>query len=558
MPRRPAPPSARQVAFLVLRAVHRGGYADVELDRELRRKSQLSDADRRLVTQLVYGCTRQMRALDAIVDRLAAKPAAAQPADLRTILHLGLYQLGYLRQVPPFAAVRETVELAKRNGLAGLAGFANGLLRNYQRQLAAMGEGEFDPALDLESGPPGPDEAPESPAAFRARLARSPLGFPLPADPVQALALRYSYPDWIVQTWHDRLGLAEAERLCRWFDRPPAVDLRVNRLRVSVAEVAAAVTAAGAVVEPVAIAPEALRICGWRRSGESGESSSETHRDRGEGAGDPGRDNPARVPSKIQALPGYAEGWWTVQDASAQVVSRLLDPQPGERVADICAAPGGKTTHIAELMGDRGEVWAIDRTASRLRRLGQTVRRLGLRSVRALAGDSSAADWTQFEPVDLAGRSKKSQPEAARSEGSQADPSPPSNAPPAIPDWGDRLLLDAPCSGLGTLHRRADARWRQTPDKVRELAALQAALLDRGAAWVKPGGVAVYATCTLHEPENGAIVRDFLARHPNWTLDPPERDSSLGAFVTPEGWLELWPHRTGSDGFFAARLRRSR
>ncbi|MBD2063532.1 methyltransferase domain-containing protein [Trichocoleus sp. FACHB-6] len=220
--------------------------------------------------------------------------------------------------------------------------------------------------------------------------------------------------------------------------------------------------------------------------------------------------------SKIEKLPGFSEGWWTVQDSSAQLVSYLLDPQPGEVVIDACAAPGGKTTHIAELMGDNGAVWACDKTASRLRKLKENAERLGLQSIQIQLGDSRSL--TQFI------------------------------------NTGDRVLLDAPCSGLGTLHRHADARWRQTPDTVRELSQLQGELLDQVATWVKPGGILVYATCTLHPLENEGVIHSFLERHQEWQISPPNPNSPFSAFSTPAGWIKVWPHRHQMDGFFMVRL----
>ena len=220
----------------------------------------------------------------------------------------------------------------------------------------------------------------------------------------------------------------------------------------------------------------------------------------------------------IQQLPGFQEGWWMVQDSSAQLVSLYLDPQPGEVVIDACAAPGGKTLHLAELMQDRGTIWACDRYPARLKKLQANLDRLGFTSIQICSGDSRTLH--QFT------------------------------------GQGDRVLLDAPCSGLGTLHRHADARWRQTPDTVKELVTLQTELLEQTSRWVKPGGILVYATCTLNPIENEAIVETFLAHNPDWHLEPPSRDSLLAQFSTPQGWLKTLPHHHQMDGFFMARLQR--
>ncbi|HCF29558.1 MAG TPA: 16S rRNA (cytosine(967)-C(5))-methyltransferase [Cyanobacteria bacterium UBA11049] len=456
----------RQLAFIALRSVHRGAYADAALDRVLR-QTDLNAADRRLVTELVYGSVRRMRSLDAAIDQLATKKADRQPPDLRAILHLGLYQLRYLTQIPAAAAVNSTVDLAKKNGFSGLTGFVNGLLRQYIR---------------LQNDELKHDSIEHS--ALSIDRSKDPLQ--LPENPVERLGILHSYPDWIVEVWLKQFGLAQTEQLCQWFNQPPAIDLRVNPLRSSIDTVEAAMREQRVSVSRLPHLPQALRLTGSIGA--------------------------------IQNLPGFSEGWWTVQDSSAQLVSHLLDPQPGEVVIDACAAPGGKTTHIAELMQDKGTVWASDRAANRLRKLKENAARLQLRSIQICVGDSRSL--------------------------------------PQFKNTGDRVLLDAPCTGLGTLHRHADARWRQTPQTVEELSLLQRELLEQTSTWVKPGGVLVYSTCTLHSQENEQVVQAFLANHPEWQISPPTPNSTIATFATSAGWLEVLPHQHQMDGFFMVRLRK--
>ncbi|MEC4895039.1 MAG: 16S rRNA (cytosine(967)-C(5))-methyltransferase [Oscillatoria sp. PMC 1051.18] len=441
----------RQLAFVALRDIYlRGAYSEIALNRVLA-KSNLSAADRGLLTELVYGVVRRQRSLDAIIDQLGKKKANQQPPDLRIILHIGLYQLRYLAQIPDSAAVNTTVELAKENKFSRLAGVVNGLLRQYLR-LAAHG--------------------------------KDPLTLPEAIAP--RLGILYSFPDWIVENWLAQWGFAETEQLCAWFNQPPTIDLRVNILRTSLEEVSSALIAAGINVASVPNLPQALRITG--------------------GAG------------KIQDLPGFQEGWWTIQDSSAQLVSYLLDPQPEDVVIDACAAPGGKTTHIAELMADRGTIWACDAGAKRLAKVAENAQRLQLQSLRCKTGDSR--DFPEF--INSA----------------------------------DRVLVDAPCSGLGTLHRRSDLRWRQTPSKIQELAKLQGELLDSAASWVKPEGILVYATCTLNKLENEVAIASFCDRHPDWKIDLPVANSPVVSFATDSGWIKILPHQQQMDGFFMVKLKR--
>jgi 16S rRNA (cytosine967-C5)-methyltransferase len=298
--------------------------------------------------------------------------------------------------------------------------------------------------------------------------------------PVEQLGTLHSYPDWIVQVWFDQFGLEDTAKLCEWMNQPPRIDLRVNTLKTNIEQVESAIAGS----QRIANVPNALRL-------------------------------PSNA-GAIQNLPGYAEGWWIVQDSSAQLVSYLVDPHPGEIVADACAAPGGKTLHLAELMQDQGTVWAIDKTASRLKKLQQNIDRLGVTSIQILTSDSRNVP-------DLKGKC-------------------------------DRVLVDAPCSGLGTLNRHADARWRQTPESAAELAQLQQEILTEAASWLKPQGVLVYSTCTLNPLENELVIEKFLNQHPNWAIEQPTHPALI-ALTSQQGWIKVLPHCHNMDGFFMVRLK---
>lgn len=439
----------RQVAFNAVRnVIVKGAYAEVALDRAFSQAS-LSPQDYGLVSELVYGIVRRQRTLDALIDQFASKPTSQQPPKLRLILQLGFYQLRYLTQVPPSAAVDTSVELAKSNGLGKLSGVVNGILRQYLRQQDTIGD---------------------------------PLQ--LPDNPIEKLGVQHSFPDWLIQLWCDEFGEATADQLGAWFNQSPSIDLRINPLQTTRTAVETALTQANLNYSPLPWLPLSLRLAS--------------------GVG------------KIEKLPGFTEGWWTVQDWSAQLVSYLLSPQAGETIIDACAAPGGKTTHIAELMQDQGKIWACDRAANRLKKVTKNAQRLSLQSIATLVGDVRAL--------------------------------------PQFDNTADRVLIDAPCSGLGTLHRRTDLRWRQTPDNLVALATLQQEILRAGAKWVKPNGVLVYATCTINPLENEAVIEAFLSDHPQWKIAPPPANFPATALVSPNGWLKIMPTEHNSDGFFMVRL----
>lgn len=443
---------SRQLAWQVLQAVAAGAYADAALERELaslaRAGGGLSPADRALATEIAYGAIRQRLLLDGWIDALGKVSALRQPPALRWLLHVGLYQLLFSDRVPAAAAVSTTVALAKRVGLGRLAPVVNGLLRSLlRRRERQAGQEPWD-------------------------------GLPLPAEAAAALALRRSLPPWLSAELLGWLPPQRAEAFALACNAAPALDLRANPLRTSRDELLARFTAAGVAARALPGAPHGLTLL--------------------ERVGD------------LRDLPGYAEGLWCVQDRSAQAIAPLLEAQPGQRILDACAAPGGKSTHLAELIGDRGEVWALDRSEARLRRLDRNAERLGLTCIRSLALDATALAE-------------------------------------AKPHWGgsfDRLLLDAPCSGLGTLARHPDARWRITPEAIDGLVTLQRQLLEALLPLLAPGGRLVYATCTVEPRENGGLIHGLLQAHPAWSL------------LQERQW---WPEppegeRGGGDGFYAAVL----
>jgi 16S rRNA (cytosine967-C5)-methyltransferase len=454
-PGNPEGVASRRIAWRVLQAVAAGAYADAALERELA-GSNLAPLDRALATELAYGAIRQRRLLDGWIDAQARVPALRQPPPLRWLLHVGLYQLLFSDRVPAAAAVSTTVELAKRGGLARLAPVVNGILRGVLRTRSRA-------QAPLPSGQEG---QPSLPAW---------LGLALPADPAASLALRRSLPEWLAADLLRWLPPERAEAFAEAANGSPPLDLRVNSGRITPEALRAAFAAVGVVAEPVAEAPLALTL-------------------------------PERC-GDLRGLPGFQEGQWCVQDRHAQAVVPLLDPQPGERILDACAAPGGKTTQIAACLKERGEVWAVDRSEPRLRRLVENAKRMGEATIDTLAAD--AAELASLRPEWR--------------------------------DHFDRILLDAPCSGLGTLARHADARWRVDLANIDELVDVQSRLLEGLAPLLLPGGHLVYATCTVHPRENGERVRHFLDQRPDWRL------------LEERQW---WPGRDGGDGFYAALMQR--
>ncbi len=306
-------------------------------------------------------------------------------------------------------------------------------------------------------------------------------------DPAAWLAAAYSLPDWLAAQWLEQFPLAEATALAAASLEPPLLTLRVNTLRTTQLELLALFAAQGIAAEPCRYAPEGIQLL-------------------------------ARC--FIPDLPGFGEGLFAVQDQASQLVAHLLDPQPGESVLDVCAAPGGKATHLAQLMQDQGRLVATDLNQRKVRKIEQNAVRLGIGCLQVEVADALQAGYQQGRQFD-------------------------------------RILLDAPCSGLGVIRRNPEAKWRLQPADFIRFAERQRQLLQQVAPLVRPGGQLVYATCSTSLQEDEAVVEDFLSRHPQFVVEngaqllPAWRE-----LFTADGHLRTWPHRQGCDGFFSARLKR--
>jgi 16S rRNA (cytosine967-C5)-methyltransferase len=505
------PSKARTCAYTVLRRVfERGAYADLALRAEAR---ELDARDRALAMRLSYGAVQRRGTLDYLIERLAERPLKRLDASVLAALRLGLYELLYLGGAPDHAVVADAVELAKVGGTkaahhGGRAeGRGHGLVNAVLRRATRDGAALLDELDD-----------------------RTPEG----------AALKHSHPEWIARLWWDQLGAEDARALLAFDNQPAELALRVNTLVAEPASVAAQLRQAP---RPVAVhtdpaIPEALVLDG---------------------------------PWDAYGSPQWRAGAVLTQSRGAMLPARALAPERGERVLDLCAAPGGKTTHLAALMGGSGEVVAVERNPRRAADLQRTVVRLHAQEcVRVVLGDAARPLEKVAQPQKQASPPGAGWPPKGVAESRGA----------AWPLQGvaqsfDRVLVDPPCSGLGTLQARADLRWRVTPEDLAALARRQAAILAAGAAAVRPGGVLVYSTCTISATENERQISAFLESNPDFALDDLGAELCDGQRIcrgreTPAssgqhprlfgrrlgGCVLTLPHRDRTAGFFIARLRR--
>ncbi|TAH60801.1 MAG: 16S rRNA (cytosine(967)-C(5))-methyltransferase RsmB [Methanosarcina mazei] len=302
------------------------------------------------------------------------------------------------------------------------------------------------------------------------------------------LSVFYSHPEWIVRKWIKDYGMEFTEALLKANNETPPFTIRCNRLRIDKKELMAVLLDEGIECTVGSYNEEAIHIKGT---------------------------------SSIEDKESFRKGYYQVQDESSMLVAHIIDPKPGDKILDMCSAPGGKTAHIAELMENRGEIIARDIHRHKLRLVEQNCGRLGVSIVRTELHDAMVPDGDSIEKFD-------------------------------------KVLLDAPCSGLGVMRRKPDLRWKKEPENFRDLAEMQKKMLKMASGYVKPGGKIIYSTCTLNKAENLEVVRNFLANNRRFRLESiigqvPEKLKHESAY---EGYLELYPNVHGTDGFFIAKMER--
>jgi 16S rRNA (cytosine967-C5)-methyltransferase len=315
------------------------------------------------------------------------------------------------------------------------------------------------------------------------------LQIPVNLPTAQSIALTYSHPEWMVKRWIHQFGEDETRRICESNNNPPHTSIRVNRKQTSPEQLIAQLNEQGYSATRSAIAPDGIIV---------------------EGGGN------------MAMTPWYNEGAISIQDESSMLVARIVDPQPGMKVLDCCAAPGGKTTHMAELMNDQGTIIAFDIHEHKKQLIDAQAKRLDLHIVQARVGDARELSHLLAEHTF------------------------------------DRILLDAPCSGLGVIRRKPDLKWAKLESDIREIRTIQSSILHQIHNLLKPGGLLVYSTCTTEYEENQAIINEFLAEHPDFSLDNSitQQLPSMAPRLVGEGMLQILPHHYQSDGFFITRLRK--
>lgn len=426
----PSDLTPRDAAFDSLLACERHGRPIRESLDSLFAHPGSDPRNRRQAAELAYGAYRHALALDYLVRKHSRRKLRQIDPELLQVLRLGLYELVFVQGTPDFAAVSQAVAQAKKHAGRHAAGFVNAVLRAVQRDLVNPVSPADNPPprrtlwIDLDKG-----------LLFNSDL------WPDPATNLaKHLSAAWAHPVWLVERWLKRYGRDTTQQICQADNLRPTLWLRVNPLRCTVEQLVKELAEIG---HEVSIFGNAIELTTGANPG---------------------------------ALPGFNEGWFTVQDIAAQHVCDYVPALPGSRILDLCAAPGGKTVAIAQAMQDTGQLVATDVSPEKLELIEQNLQRLDLHCVcTCLADDLTEADF-------------------------------------------DAVLVDAPCSNTGVLARRVEVRRRLRPKDIASLRQIQRELLVRAAALVRPGGTLVYATCSIEPDENDLQVERFLREVPGFSL----------------------------------------
>ncbi len=423
---------------ILMEAAEGKNYSHLVIRAVLEKYQYLDKRDRAFITRVSEGTIQRMIELDYIIDRFSNVKTAKMKPVIRNILRMGVYQLKYMDAVPASAACNEAVKLARKKGFSSLSGFVNGVLRNISRNL-------FDVTYpDVET------------------------------EPAASLSVRYSMPEWIVREWLAAYGRERTEELLSVLLTEEPLTVRTNLGRITPGELRERLAAEGVLAEPL----DAQRYPGL--------SYALTLRDF----------------DYLNGLQSFREGLFYVQDVSSMMVAEYAAPKAGDVCIDVCAAPGGKSLHLAEKLAGTGSVSARDLTDYKVSLIRENIKRQGLTNITAVKQDAAVFDASSRDAADI-------------------------------------VIADLPCSGLGVLRRKVDIKYRMSKEQQGELAALQRQILDVVCAYVKCGGTLIYSTCTINPAENEENVRYFLSGHPEFSLVKME---------------QLFPDEQLGDGFFISKM----
>jgi len=393
---------------------------------------------------LTVGTVKFKLTLDFFIEKISSRPLKKISPPVKNILRAAIYELEYLK-TPDYAVINSYVEISKLYD-KNSSGFVNGVLRNFLRK-------------------------------------KDEINFPsIEENPVKAISIKFSHPEWLIERWIKTYGLDETIKICEFNNKIPIISIRINTLKASKTEVIDLFKENNVEFTESLISDECLIL---------------------------------KNQGNIKKIVGFKEGYWAVQGESSSLVAKILDPREGDRILDLCAAPGGKTAHIADLMGNSGEILAVDISKDRIKRIKENCERLGITNVKTIVSDAATLSDGHF----------------------------------------DRILIDAPCSNTGVFSKRPDARWKRTPTDIKNLTKIQLEILQNASNLLKEEGTLVYSTCSIEPEENILLVQEFLKNNKDFAFEDISKQFTCKE-AGQEGYIKILQSEYNIDGFFIAKLKK--
>ena len=440
--------NAREIAYKVLLDIEKNkNYSNMAINKHFK-DVKLSNQDRGLATEIIYGVIENKYYIDYMIDKLSKVKTNKMEIYVKTLLRMGIYQIMFLNSISDYAAVNETVNLAKKKN-SKVSGFINGILRNVIRQKETIGEIKVK-------------------------------------DDVDYLSIKYSYDKWMIRNWMIHFGREFTEELLEANSQRPSIYLRTNTSKITRDELIEKLEEQNIKASKVNVVDEAIKV--------------ENLKD-------------------IENNTLYKEGLFTVQDISSMLVGKVMNPKENSLALDVCSAPGGKTTHMATLMNNTGQVVSRDIYEHKLKLIKASCKRLGLTNV----------DIQEFNGLSL---DKES-----------------------IGKF-DYVLADVPCSGLGIIRRKPEIKYKEK-EEFRDLPPIQKKILENASKYVKKGGTLIYSTCTIQDNENIDVINEFLQKNKNFELAPID-EVKVDLDNQEKGYMKIYPNVHEMDGFFISKLIRVR
>ena len=440
--------NAREIAYKVLLDIEKNkNYSNMAINKHFK-DVKLSNQDRGLATEIIYGVIENKYYIDYMIDKLSKVKTNKMEIYVKILLRMGIYQIMFLNSISDYAAVNETVNLAKKKN-SKVSGFINGILRNVIRQKETIG-------------------------AIKVK------------DDIDYLAIKYSHDKWMIRNWMIHLGREFTEELLEANSQRPSIYLRTNTLKITRDELIEKLEKQNIKASKVNVVDEAIKV--------------ENLKD-------------------IENNSLYKEGLFTVQDISSMLVGKVMNPKENSLVLDVCSAPGGKTTHMATLMNNTGQVVSRDIYDHKLKLIKASCKRLNLTNVDVEEYNAMKMDKDSIGKFDY-------------------------------------VLADVPCSGLGIIRRKPEIKYKEK-EEFRDLPPIQKKILENASKYVKKGGTLIYSTCTIQDSENIDVIKEFLQKNKNFELAPID-EVKVDLDNQEKGYMKIYPNVHEMDGFFISKLIRVR